>query len=99
MSGVVGNIGTIAGGRVVVPQYTWKVALFLPNGTNDLRRVTKATRAVGIIVPNFPPLDINATWRQFRVTVNEVENLTGYDFFKNVPKITQEIIERRRDRL
>ena len=99
MSGVVGNIGTIAGGRVVVPQYTWKVALFLPNGTNDLQRVTKATRAVGIIVPNFPPLDINATWRQFRVTVNQVENLTGYDFYKNVPKITQEIIERKRDRL
>lgn len=99
MSGGVGNIGTIAGGRIVVPQYTWKVALFLPNGANDLQRVTKGTRAVGIIVPNFPPLNINATWRQFRVTVNEVENLTGYDFYKNVPKITQEYIERKRDRL
>ncbi|MCY7348573.1 MAG: DNA/RNA non-specific endonuclease [Pyrinomonadaceae bacterium] len=99
VSGVVGNIGTVAQGRVVVPQYTWKVALFLPNGTNDLQRVTKGTRAVGIIVPNFPPLDINAVWRQFRVSVNEVENLTGYNFFSNVPKITQEIIERRKDRL
>ena len=99
VSGVHGSIGTIAQGRVTIPQYTWKVALFLPNGTNDLRRITKGTRAVGIIMPNFPPLDINATWRQFRVTVNQVENLTGYDFYKNVPKITQEIIERRRDRL
>jgi endonuclease G len=99
ISGVHGSIGTIAQGRVTVPQYTWKVALFLPNGSDDLRRITKGTRAVGIIMPNFPPLDINATWRQFRVTVNQVENLTGYDFYTNVPKITQEIIERRRDRL
>lgn len=99
VSGVVGNIGTIAGGRIVVPQYTWKVALFLPNGTNDLQRITKGTRAVGIIMPNFPPLNINATWREFRVSVNQVENLTGYNFYSNIPKITQEIIERRKDRL
>jgi endonuclease G len=99
VSGVYGNIGTIAQGRVVIPQYTWKVALVLPNGTNDLQRITKGTRTIAIITPNFPPLNINATWRQFRVSVNEVENLTGYNFFNNVPKNTQEIIERRKDRL
>ncbi len=98
IAGVYGNIGTIANGRIVVPQYTWKVALVLPNGTNDLQRINKGTRTIGIITPNFPPLNINATWREFRVSVNEVENLTGYNFFSNVPKMTQEIIERRKDR-
>lgn len=99
VSGVFGNIGTIAGGKIVVPHSTWKVALVLPNGANDLQRITKATRTIAIVVPNFPPLDINAAWRQYRVSVNEVENLTGYNFFSNVPKNTQEIIERRKDRL
>ena len=99
IAGVHGSLGTIAQGRVVVPQYTWKVALIMPNGSNDLRRITKGTRTVAIITPNFPPLNINATWRQFRVSVNEVENLTGYNFFTNVPKNTQEMIERRKDRL
>lgn len=98
VSGVVGNIGTIASGRVVIPQYTWKVALVLPNGANDLQRVTKGTRTIAIVVPNFAPLNINAPWRDFRVSVNEVELLTGHNFFTNVPKITQEIIERRKDR-
>jgi len=98
ISGVVGNIGTIAQGKIVVPHSTWKVALVLPNGTNDLQRITKGTRTIGIVVPNFLPLNMNATWRQFRVSVNEVENLTGYNFFSNVPKNTQEIIERRKDR-
>jgi endonuclease G len=98
ISGVYGNIGTIAGGRVVVPHSTWKVAIVLPSGSNDLQRITKGTRTIGIIVPNFPPLNINALWREYRVSVNEVENLTGYNFFSNVPKNTQEIIERRKDR-
>lgn len=94
-----GNIGTIANGQITVPQVTWKVVIVLPNGTNDVSRVTKGTRAFGIIVPNQPPLDINAPWRNFRVTVNQVELLTGYDFFNAIPKNTQELIERRRDTL
>jgi endonuclease G len=97
IDGPVGNMGTIANGHVVVPQYTWKVVIVLPNGDNDLQRVNKSTRAFGVIVPNFAPLDINAPWRNFRVTVNQIENLTGYDFFNLVPKNTQELIERRRD--
>ena len=95
--GPVGNQGTISSGRIVVPQYTWKVVLVLPNGANDLQRIGKSTRAFGIIVPNFPPVDMQAPWRNFRVTVNQVENLTGYDFFNQIPKNTQELIERRRD--
>ncbi len=97
VAGPSGNIGTIAGGRIVVPQVTWKVALVLPNGTNDLQRISKATRTIAIIVPNQAPLNINAGWREFRVPVDAVENLTGYNFFNQIPKITQEIIERRRD--
>jgi DNA/RNA endonuclease G (NUC1) len=96
-SGVHGNFGTIAGGRIVVPTTTWKVVIVLPNGSNDLQRVSRATRAFGIIVPNQPPPNINAPWRNFRVTVDAVEALTGYNFFSNVPKNTQELIERRRD--
>jgi endonuclease G len=97
VSGGAGIAGTIAGGKIVVPQVTWKVALVLPNGDNDLQRIGKATRTIGIIVPNQAPLDINTPWRNFRVSVNAVENLTGYNFFSNIPKNTQELIERKRD--
>lgn len=96
-SGGVGNIGTIAQGRIVVPKFTWKVVLVLPNGNNDLQRVTKATRTIAILIPNEPPLSSGTPWRNFRTSVDGIEALTGYDFFSNVPKITQELIERRRD--
>ncbi len=98
-TGPYGSGGTIAQGRITIPQYTWKVVVVLPNGDNDLQRIRKGTRAFGIIVPNFAPLDINAPWRNFRVTVDQVEALTGYDFFSNVGAVTQLMIERRRDRL
>ena len=97
VDGPYGNQGTIAGGKIVVPQYTWKVVLVLQNGQNDLQRIGKGTRAFGVIVPNFAPVDINAPWRNFRVTVDKVEALTGYDFFNLVPKNSQAIMERTRD--
>jgi endonuclease G len=96
-AGGYGNAGTIAQGRIVVPQYTWKVVLVLPNGDNDLQRINKGTRTIAILVPNQPPVNQNAPWRQFRVTVKHIEALTGYDFFSNVPKNTREIIKRRKD--
>jgi endonuclease G len=94
--GNIGTIGSTAQNRVVVPAVTWKVVLVLPNGTNDLQRVWKGTRAFGIIMPN-QPMNRNTPWRQFRVTVDRVEYLTGYDFFDRVPMNTQALIERRRD--
>ena len=97
ISGPTGNIGTIAQGRVVVPAVTWKVVLIIPSGDNDVARVNRATRAFGIIVPNQPPIS-SVTWRPYRVTVDAVENLTGYDFFSQIPRITQELIEKKRDR-
>ncbi len=96
-SGGHGTAGTIASGQVTVPLVTWKVVLILPNGSNDLQRVNKGTRTIAIVVPNQAPVSQSAPWRDFRTTVKAVEALTGYNFFSNVPKNTQELIERRRD--
>lgn len=101
ISGTFGNVGTIGAtpqNRIVVPSVTWKVVLVLPNGNDDLNRITRSTRAFGVIMSN-QSINQNAPWRNFRVTVNAVENLTGYDFFSNVPRAKQEIMERQRDRL
>lgn len=96
-SGGHGNAGTIASGRIVVPLVTWKVVIIIPNGSNDLERINKATRTIAIIVPNQPPVNSSTPWRQYRTTVKAVEALTGYEFFSNVPINTRELIKRRRD--
>ena len=103
-SGGVGNHTTIGASqdpdkRVVVPTLTWKVVLVLPTGTDDLARAsTRSTRAFGVIMSNVSIVQASP-WRNYRTTVDAVEHLTGYDFFSLIPKNTQEIIERRRDRL
>ncbi len=89
---------TIANGQITVPERTWKVVLVLPNGSDDLRRVNRSTRVFGIVVSNRSVTGGNA-WRNYRVTVDAVESLTGHNFFSNVPRNIQEYIESRRDTL
>jgi endonuclease G len=92
-----GVTNTIAGGHVVVPAVTWKVIIVLPNGANDVERVTKNTRTIAVIMPNNQSIGINTPWRNFRVSVRQVEQLTGYNFFSNVRPQIRSLIKRRVD--
>ncbi|HMD36940.1 MAG TPA: DNA/RNA non-specific endonuclease, partial [Vicinamibacterales bacterium] len=83
---------TVANGHVAVPAWTWKVALVLPkDGADDLSRVTCSTRTIAVIMPNTQA--INSDWKTYLATVDAVEQLTGYDFFSNLPTPYQQCIE------
>ncbi len=90
-SGGHGVSGYIASGNVAVPTTTWKVIMVLPSGTNDVSRVTTSTRLIAVSVPNNN--SVVSDWRQYRVSVDAVESLTGYNFFSNVPTSIQSVIE------
>jgi endonuclease G len=88
---------TIANGHVTVPNVTWKVIMVLPAASgNDVSRVTTSTRVIAIIMPNTQGIRTN-TWQQYRVSVDQVEALTGYDFFSNVSPSIQAVIESQVD--
>jgi DNA/RNA endonuclease G (NUC1) len=91
VAGPAGAATTIANGHVTVPTHTWKIALVLPAGENDLSRVTAATRTIAVIMPNLNGIDPD--WHSYVTTVDAVEALTGYDFFANVPNLVQKSIE------
>lgn len=91
VSGGYGTQGTIASGQVTVPSQTWKVILVIATGTNDVTRVTGATRTIAVIMPNSGT--INSDWRTYRVSVDQVEALTGFDFFSNVADSAENAIE------
>ena len=95
ISGGWGTSGYIGAGMVALPTYTWKVIVVLPNGSNDVSRVTTSTRTIAVILPN--QNGISSDWRSFRVSVDDVEAMTGYDFFSNVPGSIQSVIESRVD--
>jgi endonuclease G len=97
IAGGYGNAGTINNGHVVVPTYTWKVIIVLDSGSNDVSRVTNSTRTIAVWVPNED--DINNDWKTYRVSVDYVESMTGYDFFQNVTDSVENTIEAVTDSL
>lgn len=91
ISGGQGVSGWINNGHVAVPTNTWKVIMVLPSGSNDVSRVTTSTRLIAVVMPNQNGISTN--WRNFRVSVDYVESVTGYNFFSNVPTSIQNVIE------
>lgn len=87
---------TINGGRVTVPAYTWKVIVVIPQGTNDLSRVTTSTRVIAVNMPNTQGIR-SVNWGTYRVSVDSIESQTGYDILSNVAASIQSVIEARVD--
>ncbi|MFD2069201.1 DNA/RNA non-specific endonuclease [Pontibacter silvestris] len=90
-----GTARTIDEGRVTVPSRIWKILLVLPEGQNDLSRVTVNTRVIAIDTPNMNTL--NSNWRTYLTTVDAIEAVTGYDLLSSVPEDIQQVIEKRLD--
>ena len=93
-----GTKGTIAKGKVNVPASCWKIVVILPTGDDDLARIDAATRVIAINVPNEDgPQIASGSWRSFLVSVDSLEQLTGYDFLSNVPEDVQEVLKAKVD--
>lgn len=95
--GGTGSLKTLAGGKVNVPALCWKVAVLLPSGENDLARIDGKTRVIAILAPNADAALEGKTWRDFLVSVDEVEKATGYDLLSNVSREVQEALEAKVD--
>ena len=91
-----GITNTIANGNVTVPALTWKVIIVLPSGDNDVSRVNNSTRTIAVIMPNKQGIRSD-NWQKYLATVDQVEALTGYDFFSNVGSSIQSVIESKVD--
>lgn len=90
-----GTVNTIDNGRVTVPARVWKVLVVLPNGANDLSRVSSSTRVIAVNTPNIN--SINSDWKQYRTSVDAIESATGYDLLSNVSASVQQVIEAKVD--
>lgn len=96
ISGGAGSKGTIASGKVRIPNSTWKVIVVLPQGSSDLSRVSTSTRVIAVNMPNQQGIR-SVSWKSYRVSVDQIESLTGYNFLSNVSSSIQSVIEARVD--
>jgi len=89
---------TTVGNGTWVPNKTWKVIVVLPVGTNDAARVTTSTRVIAVLMPNDQTCN-SQPWGNYRVSVDQIESLTGYDFLSNVTTSVQSVVEAKVDNL
>ena len=96
VAGPVGEKGKLGNGKVSLPSQTWKVIAVLDRPNLGVRGVTANTRTIAVLMPNSSEV-AGTDWRDYRVSVERVESVTGYDFFSNVPKSIQNAIESKKD--
>jgi endonuclease G len=94
-TGSKGYVTTLASGKVTVPAHCWKVLVVLPNGSNDLSRITTKTRVIAIDTPNDNTL--STSWGSYRTSVDVIEAATGLDLLSALPASTQKTLEASRD--
>ncbi|MNR20692.1 Nuclease precursor [compost metagenome] len=92
-----GVTNTINNGNVTVPSNVWKIIVVLPNGSNDISRITSTTRVIAINTPNVN--SINSDWKTYRTSVNSIETVTGYSFFANIPTTIRTALKQNVDNL
>ncbi|MEZ0483872.1 DNA/RNA non-specific endonuclease [Fibrella aquatica] len=93
--GGIGNNGTasmLSDGRLTIPAALWKVIVVLPTGNNDLNRINGQTRIIAVWMPNTNATG-DAKWSDYRVSIDQIEQRTGYNLLSNVPTAIQQVIE------
>jgi DNA/RNA endonuclease G, NUC1 len=94
IAGVAGNKGTLKNeGAIVIPEYTWKVALVLPRD-QGLASVDSYddVQVYAAVMPNIAGVR-NVDWHTYLTTVDSVEALSGYDVFALLPDPVEIAVE------
>lgn len=87
----------LAEGKIQIPSNTWKVIMIIPDGNDDVNRVTTSTRVIAVDMPNSN--SVSSDWTQYITSVDNIETATGYDFFDLVPDAVENVIEANIDSL
>ena len=91
-----GTTTSIAGGAINVPAYFWKIIVVLNVDTNDVARINTSTRVITVLMPNNQTVNSHP-WDYYRVSVDSIQTLTGYNFLSNVDTSIQIVLEAKVD--
>jgi len=86
-----GAAETINGGKIVVPNRIWKVAVIIPNGNSDLNRVNADTRILAVDTPN--ENTIVTDWTKYITTIDAIEKSTKYDILSKLSTDLQKVLQ------
>lgn len=83
-------------GKIRIPDFTWKIVVAMDRGKGvaDVRTWddVAALQVIAVTMPNIAGIR-NANWRDYQVSVDSLEALTGYDFLSALPDNFEAAIE------
>jgi len=86
ISGATGGKGTLLGaGEVLIPTYTYKIAVIMPYG-QGLAKVTSnsSITVIAVDMPNTTGISARP-WTDYKTTVDNLEFYSGYNFLHKLP--------------
>lgn len=86
----------LANGKVNVPASLWKVIVVLPVGSQDAARIDENTRIIAVNIPNQQSVG-SERWDNYRLSVDTLEEMLGFNFLSNISTDVQRVIERKTD--
>lgn len=84
----------VIGKDVAVPDKFFKIVVILESG-QGASDVQSSTPVIAVIMPNETGIQ-DTGWESYRVTIDEIEKRSGYDFLTAIPKSVQSALEARK---
>jgi endonuclease G len=91
IAGQYGEKGKIKG-KVTIPTNFWKIIVAVPSGTN----INKDSRIIAVDMPNVEGIS-EKNWRDYKTTIRQIEQKTGYNFLTALPAEVQNVLETKVD--
>lgn len=85
--------------KITVPAYSWKVILILSESDDDVNAISNNTEVIAVSVPNtqdckfIKDTEEKADWHDYICSINDIEQMTGYDFFELLEDNLEETLE------
>lgn len=92
-AGCYGDNGKIKD-KITIPTNCFKIVVLLPEGKNDLKRIDRNTTVIAVNMPN--DREIKNSWKNYVTTVDDLEEVTGYDFLSTLSDDIEAFLESKK---
>ncbi|HMO81232.1 MAG TPA: DNA/RNA non-specific endonuclease [Pyrinomonadaceae bacterium] len=79
--------------KLVAPTNCWKIIAVVPRGRR-IEDMDPRMRIIAVDMPNITGIE-NDDWKRYSVTIHEIEQRTGLDFFNHLPSSLSDRLKRR----
>jgi endonuclease G, mitochondrial len=78
--------------KITIPTNFWKIVIAVPGGQN----IGKDSRVIAVDMPNIDNIK-EKNWRDYRTTIRQIEQKTGYNFLSVLSAEVQNVLETKVD--